>query len=350
MKFVQSKDLTVDMVTVRNIYNRRHELLLAANHKLTPKIISRLNDIGHPGLMVYDEYSVLENYHEYVSEETRNEAVNALMDLSIDKVIFCTNSIVDQILEKEDVLIDMNSDLMCYDSDTYEHSMNVCLLSTACGVVMGLDDRDLHTLAAGAMLHDIGKMSISKDILNKPGKLTEEERKEINTHPQRGYDMIYDNYSVPAEARTCILCHHENWDGTGYPNRLKGKNIPFLARIVHVADVYDAMCQKRAYKDEYNPVEVIEYLYAKCGAMFDGDIVTEFLRSVVVFPVGTRVELSTGDMAVVIRNRTSYVTRPVVCLEKSKKIIDLAKDRDAYNITIKGTESVRMAARDTIVA
>lgn len=348
MKFVKPKDLTTDMLPVRSIYNKRHELLLAANHPLTPQIIARLEMMGLKGILVYDEYSSMEEYRGYISEDSRYEAVNALMDLSIDKVIYCVNDIVDQLMANNDILLDM-SDLQFYDSDTYEHSMNVCLLSTACGIVIGLDDPSLRKLAVGAMLHDIGKMSISKDILNKPGKLNVEERKIINTHPQRGYDMTYDNYSVSVDSRMCILCHHENWDGSGYPNNLKADGIPYLARIVHVADVYDAMCQKRAYKDEYNPVEVIEYLYANCGSMFDKNIVSGFLRSVVVFPVGTRVELSNGEKAVVIRNRASYVTRPVVCLEKDKSILDLAKDRSTFNITIKGTESINAITRDTIV-
>lgn len=349
MKFVQSKDLTPDMIPVRNIYDKKHELLLAANHALTPQIISRLNMMGFKGLMVYDEYSSIEEYREYLSEDSRYEAVNALMDLSIDKVIYCVNDIVDQLMSNDDILLDMN-DLQLYDSDTYEHSMNVCLLSTACGLVIGLDDSSLRKLAVGAMLHDIGKMSISKDILNKPGKLDTEERRIINTHPQRGYDMVYDNYSISVDSRMCILCHHENWDGSGYPNGLLAEDIPYLARIVHVADVYDAMCQKRVYKDEYNPIEVIEYLYSNCGTMFDQRIVEGFLRSVVVFPVGTKVELSNGEKAVVIKNRASYVTRPVVCLEKDKTILDLAKDRSTFNITIKGSESVKTIGRDAVVA
>ena len=349
MKFVLSKDLTTDMIPVRNIYNRNRDLLLAANHRLTPQIISRLQKMNYSGIMVYDEYSDIEEYKEYLSEDNRNNVVSALKDLSIDKVIYCVNEIVDSLLKNDDILIDMN-DLQFYDADTYEHSTNVCLLATACGMVLGLDDKTLRELAVGAMLHDIGKMSIEKSILNKPGKLNDEERKIINTHPQRGYDMIYDNYSINTNSRMCILCHHENWDGSGYPNGLKKEDIPYLARIIHVADVYDAMCQKRAYKDSYDPVEVIEYLYANCGSMFDQDVVNGFLRSVVVYPVGSEVELSTGERAVVIKNRASYVTRPVVCIRETKKILDLAKDSRTYSITIKGVDGLKSVSRDIVVA
>ena len=339
MRFVLTKDLKAGMIPVRNIYNDRNELLLAANNVLDDTMIKRLRSINYYGLLIYDEYSGLEEYDEVISESTRRDAIIGLKALSIDKVIYCTNKIVDDLMQNDSVLLDMNS-LFFYDSDTYKHSANVCMLSTACGIVMGLKNTTLRKLALGAMLHDIGKMSISKDILNKPGKLNEQERAIIETHPQRGYDMVYDNPDISTSSRACILCHHENWDGTGYPKGLYGYNIPLLARIVHVADVYEAMCRKRVYKNGFEPASVIEYLYGNCGSMFDIDVVEKFVRSIVIYPVGTEVMLSTGDMAVVIKNRTDYATRPVVCRKKDKKVLDLAKDRRTYNITIKGSDKI----------
>lgn len=342
MEFVKTDDLEVGMISTKNIYDNEHRLLLSANHTLTPQIIGALKRMDYYGLIVYDEFSDLEEYKSYLSEETRMDAVRAMKDLSIDRVMFCVNAIVDDLLkETDDILIDMD-DIRLYDNDTYQHSVNVCLLSTACGIVMGFDDKKLRSLAAGAMLHDIGKRSIPLSILNKPGKLTDEEFAVIKSHPQRGYDMLYDNSMLTPDARTCVLCHHENWDGSGYPNHFKGDEIPPLARIVHVADVYDAMCQKRAYKGEYNPCDVIEFLSAKCGSMFDIEVVTQFLKSVVVFPVGTDVTLSDGRVCRVIKNRAGAVTRPVVVDKETGDVIDLCDDESTYSITISNSGKVDM--------
>lgn len=330
------------MITTRNIYNNSGRLMLAANHEITPQIISGMEHSYIYGVMVYDEYSDLEEYRSYLSEDTRMNAVKAMKDLSIDKVVYCANAIVDELLkENGEVLVDLN-DIRLYDRDTYQHSVNVCLLSTACGIVMGLDDKKLRSLATGAMLHDIGKRSIPLSILKKPGKLTDEEYEVIKTHPQRGYDMLYDNSFITPEARACVLCHHENWDGSGYPKGLKKSEIPLLARIVHVADVYDAMTQKRAYKDEYNPADVVDFLYGKSGSMFDTDVVIAFLRSVVVFPVGTDIMLSDGRECRVIKNRASAVTRPVVVDKATKQVIDLCNDPSTYSTTIVNSDSVNM--------
>lgn len=337
MRYIKTDKLTPGMVPIRSIYDHSGRLLLAANHPLDMTIISALVRIDFPGLMIYDEYSDLEDYKSYCSESSRINAIGAMRDLSIDRVVYCVNAIVDELLKNDSILIDM-ADIRLYDHDTYEHSVDVCLLATACGVVAGLSDRQLRSLALGAMLHDLGKMSIPKSILNKPGKLTDEEWEIMKTHPQRGYDMLYTNELVPPQARACVLCHHENHDGSGYPNGLSGEDIPLPARIVHIADVYDAMCQKRAYKEKYDPVEVVEFIYAKTGTMFDPQVVNSFLRSVVIYPVGSDVTLSDGRQAHVIKNRASYVTRPVVCIKDTKEILDLAMDPSTYSITIVGTE------------
>jgi HD-GYP domain-containing protein (c-di-GMP phosphodiesterase class II) len=297
-----------------------------------------------PGLYIYDEYSEYEDLTEILDEKTRLEAMNALKTMNIDRVLYLSTEITEQLLSVEDLMIDFK-DLKFYHNDTYAHSLNVAMLATTCGIGLGMNNYDLQELCASAMLHDIGKRGINREILDKPGKLTPEEREIINQHPAIGYNMMYDNPAITTRARMGILLHHENWDGTGYPRGIHGDRIPLYARIIHVADVYDAMCQKRAYKEDYDPKECVEYLMANSGTMFDLHIVDNFIHYLTIYPVGTDVMLSTGQKARVIKNRAKSVLRPVVMLE-DKTILDLAKDRNTYNITIVGYDKVFLEGKD----
>ena len=182
------------------------------------------------------------------------------------------------------------------------------------------------------MLHDIGKIAVPQHILNKEGKLTDEERKIMERHAQYGYDILYNNYHITPRIRAAVRCHHENEDGSGYPVKLKGKSIPLFARIIHVADVYDALCKKRAYKDKFLHSESVEYILGGSGTMFDVDIVREFLKIIVVYPIGCDIELSDGSLARVVKNYVDFPLRPKVVV--GGNVLDLAHDKSTYNLTV----------------
>ncbi|MCR5099018.1 MAG: HD-GYP domain-containing protein [Lachnospiraceae bacterium] len=332
MKFVRTKNLEPGMISTKSIQDSSGVLMLAANHPITADIIQAMKRKGMAGVFIFDEFTQFEQFDSIVNDEFRQEAVNALRDFNIDKVIYLTNMIVEKIMSTKELVVDLH-ELSIYDQDTYDHSMNVCTLATTCGVGMGLDTDNLQQLALAAMLHDVGKRNIPLAILNKQGKLTPAEREIINEHPQMGYDLLYANQSISSYVRAAILSHHENYDGTGYPNHLAGEAIPLFARIIHIADVYDALTRKRSYKDKYMQSESLEFLMGNCGSMFDPDIVNTFLKYIVVYPVGCDVILSDGRIAHVIKNRSSSVTRPVV-MTWDKEKLDLAKDPACRHITV----------------
>ena len=333
MKFIEKEKLEPGMISTKSIYDEKHTLLLAANRTLTPQIVNAIRRGPLEGLYVFDEYSSYEELNTIMNEDTRRKTMSELRDFNIDQVIYLTNQIVASIMaKKDDLLVDL-TELYSYDYGTYQHSMNVAMLSTTIGVGLGLDNQNLQYLALAGALHDIGKRVIPKEILNKPGKLNEEEQALMHNHPQFGYNMLYDNYNISAFTRSAILAHHENYDGSGYPNHLKGENIPLFGRIIHIADIYDALIQKRSYKNPFSCAEAIEYIMGSCGTLFDEDIVKTFLKYLVVYPVGSTVTLSTGEKAHVIKNRNHSVTRPVVITE-NKKMLDLANDPKCFNITI----------------
>ena len=328
MKFVRTKNIIPGMVTARSICNESGNLLLAANHTITNTNIRQIRALEYAGIYIYDKYSDYESFDEIITQQERIQAVTALKSIDIDKVIYCTNKVVNEMLERDELLLDLQ-DMRSHHDATYNHCINVSLYATACGIGLGMQQKELQDLATAAMLHDIGKTMIDTSILDKPGKLTDEERAIINKHPQIGYDMLYGNPGISAATRAGVLLHHENEDGSGYPKGLSGNEIPLIAKIIHVADVYDALCSKRAYKDDYQASESIEFLMSHCGTMFDLHVVETFLKYLVLYPVGCDVELSDGRIARVIKNRAESVQRPIVMT--NHETIDMLK---VLNITI----------------
>jgi len=163
------------------------------------------------------------------------------------------------------------------DKETEGHTRRVTTLTRRLAQRLGVGGDDLIHLTRGALLHDIGKMAIPDGILLKPGELTEEERALIRRHPQYAYDMLH-----PIEflrpALDIPYCHHERWDGTGYPNRLSGEEIPYPARIFPVIDVWDALISDRPYRKGLPPAEVRERIRAESGRHFDPRIVAAFME------------------------------------------------------------------------
>ena len=163
------------------------------------------------------------------------------------------------VLSKSDTTIsvfDMLHNIEDYNDSTYSHSLNVALISNVIGNWIGYNEQDLEVLTLAGLLHDIGKLMIPEDILKKPDKLTDEEFQLIKLHPIMGYDLIKDEDLDP-RIKEAVLKHHERCDGSGYPSMLKGDNINEFAKIIAIADIYDAMTSKRSYREALCPFEVI---------------------------------------------------------------------------------------------
>ncbi len=163
--------------------------------------------------------------------------------------------------------------------DTYTagHNFRVTMYALRIGEELKLPPEQLRALVQGAIVHDVGKINIPDSILNKPGALTDEERAVIETHPEKGYDMCR-NLGFMKEELEVIRHHHERWDGKGYPARLKGESIPLLARIAAVADVYDALTSKRAYRQAWSHEEAVAFLNGQKGSHFDAACVEAWVR------------------------------------------------------------------------
>ncbi len=164
------------------------------------------------------------------------------------------------------------------DPDTYAHSERVADLAVALGRMLGLDETTLLHLRWGALLHDLGKVRIPNHILYKHGALTEEEWQIMRQHPIWGYDIVKSIPVLPEATLEVVRYHHERWDGRGYPDGLAGEDIPMLARILGVVDMWDAMTSTRPYHAPMSPRKVRRYLLQQAGSALDPNIVAAFIQ------------------------------------------------------------------------
>ena len=325
MRYVRSEHLETGMILVYTLYDNSEKVLLKANRRLTQNYINRIQQMDIMGLYVFEDDEITD-HTPIISEQTRLKAIQSLKRLNIDDCIYIANNIVEEIRESDSMVVE-TVNLSTYDNYTYTHSVNVDILSVILGVACGLRDDELRKLSQAALLHDIGKTCVPIEIIGKPGRLTDEEFAEVKNHPRYGYNMLRNNYEVSSVARNAILSHHENEDGSGYPRGLTSEKIHLFAKIIHIADVYDALTTKRVYKEAMNPADAMEYLMANATRMFDKDLVAMFMEYVAPYPLGVQVELSTGQKALVVKNNRSMLSRPTVRLDGGATI-DLIEHLD----------------------
>ncbi|SFP50693.1 HD-GYP domain-containing protein [Salibacterium halotolerans] len=225
------------------------------------------------------------------------------------------SNIVDMVLtdvKSHDEAIGLLSDVLLYDSYVFTHSLQVTVYTLRLAVELGFSDKALRDIGLGAILHDVGKMNVPENVLNKPGKLTDEEFDMIKQHTLDGYYLLKDLPNVPILAAHCALQHHERIDGSGYPHGRFGKDIHDYAKVMAVADVFDAVTSHRVYRKAMLPHEGLEILYQGAGTLFDHDIVAAFQKVIALFPNGVCVNVSNGSKAVVVKQNRNLPWRPVI--------------------------------------
>ncbi|MFC5403600.1 HD-GYP domain-containing protein [Cohnella soli] len=216
------------------------------------------------------------------------------------------------------------------DQMLFEHSLNVTLCSSILGMALGFDGAKQLELAIGAMFSDIGMTRIPHELVKLNRGLTEKELTVLRQHTNEGYHVLKKIKEVPPAAAQCALLHHERYQGNGYPLGMKNESIPEFARIVAIADVYNALGSPRHHRNAYRPAEAVEYLLAAGNYHFDWQLVKTFLSRLVIYPVGTTVMLSDGREATIMETAGRPIQRPVVKLavargkeDGKREILDL---------------------------
>jgi len=197
-----------------------------------------------------------------------------------------------------------------HDDYTWLHSMAVCGLMITLGQRLGLDSRQVRRVGMGGLLHDVGKAAVPLEILNKPGKLSDEEFEVMRQHPVIGAQMLMEA-DADADLLDIALHHHEKYDGSGYPHRLKGEEISLYSRMAAVCDVYDALTSTRVYRKGWSPADAMHNMLSWRGH-FDNQVLHTFVRAIGIYPVGSLVRLASGRVALVVKAGERSLLKPVV--------------------------------------
>lgn len=298
---------------------------------------------------VEDEFETAAEVHRLASQsvQTLFEEIRLGSEVDGAKVKQAVSGCVDSIMRNPDASIWLTR-IQAKSEATARHSMNVAALSIIIGKSLNMSERELEDVGVCGMLHDVGKTSVSTEVVNKSGALTEAELLEMRMHTRYGRDILMSTKSVMSGAADVAHAHHERVDGTGYPRGLDDDRIPALAKIVAIAEAYDTMTTLQVYRDAFSPSAALQELYACRGTQFDEDYVIRFIDAIGIFPPGSVIEMVNGEVGIVLANTTDKLRpRVILILDADKeaapqRIVDLSQletDNSGSVYQIKTTHS-----------
>ncbi len=320
-------------VIAKDVISDKGLILAAENLVLNDFIISKFKTIGILSVWIYKETSNLYSYY-----EKKEKAVTGYKEtvLGVKNVI---NNIVSgkrfDYKEMRDIAVTINRDLDIdiilnylneikgYDDYTYSHSVNVGFYSMLIGKRLKMPDSQLIDLIQAGLLHDIGKIKIDNQLLNKPGKLTDDEFETIKKHSMLGYEILNDTQSINNDIKKAVLMHHERIDGSGYPLGAKGDEIGEYARIVAISDVYDAMTSDRPYKKRATPFDAFHMFLTSGLCTFCARTTQTFLLNFSTHLVGAKVQLDSGDIGEIVYIPPHEIINPIVRIGSTFKKLSI---------------------------
>ncbi|WP_426358587.1 HD-GYP domain-containing protein [Pseudocolwellia sp. HL-MZ19] len=252
---------------------------------------------------LYNNAKVLQK--KILHDITHNKAID------LEAVQESTDAIVDSIFRNQDALACM-SRLRIKDDYLVEHSLNVSILMTIFCKHLKIERKTMEDLALGAFLHDIGKTLIPDNVLQKPGRFTDDEYAIMKTHVMLGVKILEDTPNIPKVSMMVVKEHHERLDGKGYPNALPAEKISQYSRMIAIADCYDAMTAERVYKAGMHPIKAFKILISESPNAFDKSLVEQFIQCLGLYPLGTLVKLESGKVGLISKLNKSKPLKPFV--------------------------------------
>ena len=280
-----------------------------------------------------------------ILNQARGAVSNMLNDVRMGRAIDqdianqVANEITNSVLRNGHAIISLVR-LKTADDYTYMHSVAVCALMVALAKQLSLDEETTRRAGYAGLMHDLGKMDVPMNILNKPGKLTDDEFKKVQSHPEAGHALMVKAGINDELVLDVCLHHHEKLDGSGYPKKLKGEQISLFARMGAVCDIYDAVTSNRPYKRGWDPAESLKRMAEWTGYHLDNRIFQAFVRSLGIYPIGSLVQLNNGRLAVVVDQSKTSLLKPIVKTVFSTKsnervvptVIDLSDPNTRFTI------------------
>lgn len=329
------------MILNSNVENEKTgAILLASGTVLNNNNITTLKNLGVKFLDIYlkknkqDDFLIINNdsfteKHKKFSDKARTIFHNARFG---KKLVICdisesVNEMIGEIVKSNNILARLRQ-IEEDDDYTYKHSLHVCMLATMIGKWLGYSEVELKQLSLAGLFHDIGKVKIPDNILNKPGKLTESEYDLVKNHTIFGYNLLNETVGISKNVAIGALQHHEREDGSGYPLGLSSKEIHEFAKIIAVCDIYNAMTTERVYKEKQSPFLVAEQIFSESFSTLNPRIANVFVNNISKFYVGNIVKLNSGEIGEIVYIHRQMPTRPIVKVES--RFIDLLTNRDYY--------------------
>ena len=323
MQRVSLERLRPGMVIASNVYSADGRLLVRSDATISEQYLSRMAKLNITSVYVREPFWVETVKPEIVNEEVRINLIGSLQKLfgSIKHEEPCNapafnamaDAIVGEVCNHPQCLVQL-ADIRLRKEFLFGHAVNVALLCTVIGIDLGYSPQTLHELALGGLLHDIGQMRISPELINKPTALTSSEHLAVQAHTIRGFDTLWQTGAFSRNTMLMALQHHERINGSGYPQGLHDGEIREMSKIIAVADVYDAMTSDRPHRRGYFPHEACLSMVKEMGILFDTKVLSVFLNRVAIYPVGSVVLLSTGQIGIVTQVLMGMQNRPTVSL------------------------------------
>lgn len=350
MRRVLTRDLIPGMITGENVYTVSGQLILPENLKLTDKMIIRLEFYAIDEISVLDEVTEeltkpMPMYREKINnspefkkfrevffenveyfQNSINMVINRIAPIDTYSLLMNTVNIFSNNLTTIGVF-DMLHNMREYDDVTYHHSMSVGIICNIFGRWLGFSKEDTEILTLAGLLHDTGKVMMPDSIIKKPERLSIAEYEIIKTHPFQGYNLLKSE-DIDDRIKNAALMHHERCDGSGYPSRLVSSEIDDFAKIVAIADVYDAMTSARLYRGPLCPFDVVHIFESEGLKKFEPKFLLPFLERIVNTYMNNDVLLNNGETGSIVMINKLFLSKPVV--KTATGFIDLSTESELY--------------------
>lgn len=324
MKQIILSEARPGMILARSILNSKGRVLLVAGVTLTTDFIRKLQSLNLEALFIKDANYVDITVPEYISLETQQRALSILTKtmervtkdgtFAFTPVARVASDIVEELISQTDVTIHLTG-IAIYDDCTLAHSLNCSIYTALLARCCGFSIPQIKIITCGALLHDMGKIEIEKNILNKPGRLTDEEFTIMKQHPALGFNLLTKKrLEISSLVAHMAWQHHEKIDGSGYPRGLQGEEILSYARLLAITDVYEAITGNRPYRKAMRPEDAYNIIESGLGTTFDRNFGEIFLSKIALYTPGSEVLLNTGERAIVVYVPANSPQRPVVRL------------------------------------
>jgi putative nucleotidyltransferase with HDIG domain len=350
MRLVALSMLKPEMVLAKSVYYR-DSLVLKEGTSDLERYTNSLHRLGIDYVYIEDSNSYGIDIPDAISEETRVMCKKVLRQtieefstksvVDVREMSDAITSIIDDILSNPDVQVSL-TDIGASDEYTFSHSVSTTVYSLIIANKLGYSRQMLEKLAAGALLHDMGKLYLDSKIINKEGKLEKDEFEHIKLHTTLGYEALKKCANLTELSRIISLYHHERMDGTGYPTGVHAGELHEFARIVSIADVYDALVSDRCYRSKWSSNQAVNYLVEHAETKFDLKLVSVFIKQIAIYPNGSMVRLSNNAIGIVKEQNKNFPLRPfvrVITDEQGKEVVPYEIDlMQVLSITILESE------------